>query len=194
MLAIFRTLAAGSFVALAAFAITVDVCARETVPDRSDRLKVAEPELRQLVAEGLRRSETFEQMVENVGRSPWVVYLQPGPCPERAAVACLLHVVGTYEGRRYVRVLVSYKGRHRDSVIATLGHELQHVLEVAQSPAVTDAASMQDLFRRIGTVRMRTASTTVYETERAQAVGDQVGRELRTGRNARTDEVARAGS
>ena len=195
MLAIVQTIAVG-LLALATSTGAVGSGAEETLPDRSEYLRVAEPELRHLVADGLLRSETFQRMVTDVGRSRWLVYVQRGPCPEKAAVACLLDVVGTYHGRRYVRVLVSYKGRHADSVIATLGHELQHVLEVAQEPAVTDRASMRDLFRRIGTVRIRGARTTVYETARAQAAGDQVSRELRRAgrRGTERDAVARGGS
>ena len=54
------------------------------------------------------------------------MFVQAGRCPERAAVACLLHFVGVYEGARYMRLLVPPHGRHPDTVIATIAHELQH--------------------------------------------------------------------
>jgi hypothetical protein len=107
-----------------------------------------------------------------------VVFIQPGRCPAKAAIACLLHVVGAFNGSPYARVLVDYKHRHPNNVIATLAHELQHVLEVAQSPDVKDAATMRALFERIGAVRVSSATTTAYETEAARRIGEQVLREL----------------
>jgi hypothetical protein len=146
--------------------------------DSLKSVKVSHTTLSQLVSEGHARSETFRGLVNALNGSGWLVFVQPGRCPERAALACLLHIVGTFEGSRYVRVIVDYRHRHTENVIATLAHELQHALEVAQSPEVKDAASVRALFERIGSVQVRSATATAYETVAARSIGEQVLREL----------------
>jgi hypothetical protein len=141
-------------------------------------IKVSHAVLRQLVAEGHDRSPTFRGLVSDLDATGWLVFVQPGRCPEKAAIACLLHVVATFDGAPYVRVLVDYKHRHPNNVIATLAHELQHALEVAQAPDVKDGATMRALFERIGTVRAQSATSLAYETDAARRIGEQVRREL----------------
>jgi hypothetical protein len=144
-------------------------------------VKVSHTILSRLVSEGHARSATFRGLVNDLDGSGWLVFVQPGRCPERAAVACLLHIVGTFEGSRYVRVIVDHRHRHTQNVIATLAHELQHALEVTQAPEVNDAATMRALFERIGTVQVRSATVTAYETAAARSIGEQVLRELNAG-------------
>ncbi|MGH9312894.1 MAG: hypothetical protein ACRD1S_06810 [Vicinamibacterales bacterium] len=151
---------------------------RSGPPDPFKSVKVSDVVLRRLISEGHARSDISRRLVQDLDASGWLVFVQPGPCPEKAAVACLLHVVGTFEGSRYVRVLVDYRHRHPDNVIATLAHELQHALEVAQAPEVKDTATMRALFERIGTVRVRSATAIAYATEAARRVGEQVLRDL----------------
>jgi len=170
--------------ALVAFVGVTDVLAQSDQPQLFKSVRVSHAVLRQLVADGLARSGTFRRLVDDLDGSGWLVFVQPGPCPEKAAVACLLHVVGEFEGSRYVRVLVDYRHRHPDNVIATLGHELQHVREVAQAPGVIDTETMRALFERIGAVRIRSATATAYETDAARRVGEQVLRDLDAARKA----------
>ena len=179
-----RTVRLACLPALAAFIGVTELFAESDPADPLTSVRVSHVVLRQLVAEGHSRSETFRRLVRALDASTWLVFVQPGPCPEKAAVACLLHVVGEYEGSPYVRVLVNHKQRHPDNVIATLAHELQHALEVAQAPEVRDTASMRALFERIGTVRVRSTTATAYETEAARRIGERVLRELDAARRA----------
>lgn len=144
----------------------------------SEVVRVVDPELRLLVLKGQERSATFRQLVEEIRGSRWLVFVQAGRCPEKAAVACLLHFAGVYEGAPYMRVLMTLQGRHPDSVIATLAHELQHAAEVIRAPGVVDSRTMRELFRRIGTISVRSAAGITYETDDARAVGEQVLRDL----------------
>jgi hypothetical protein len=55
-------------------------------------------------------------------------------------------------GRRYVHVrLAQQMSGLRER--ATLGHELQHAVELADTPAIVDDASLAHAFRRFGIVR-----------------------------------------
>jgi hypothetical protein len=144
-------------------------------------LRVSHVVLRQLVSDGHARSRTFRGLVNDLDISGWLVFVQPGPCPEKAAIACLLHVVARFENAPYLRMLVDPRRRHPNNVIATLAHELQHALEVATAPDVRDGGSMRALFERIGTVRARSATGIAYETEAARRMGEQVLGELQDG-------------
>jgi hypothetical protein len=141
-------------------------------------IRVVDPELRRLVLMGRERSATFRQLVEEICGSRWLVFIQAGRCPEKAAVACLLHFAGVYHGAPYMRVLVAHQGRHPDSVIATIAHELQHAAEVIRDAGVVDSRTMREMFGRIGTVSVRSAAGITYETADARAVGEQVLRDL----------------
>ena len=77
-----------------------------------------------------------------------------------------------------MRILVARHARHPDNVIATIAHELQHAVEVIRDPGVNDARTMGELFRRIGTISVRSAAGITYETDDARAVGEQVLRDL----------------
>ena len=143
------------------------------------RVIVVEPTLVTLVEDGRTRSPTFRDLIDRIEATEWVVFLQPGWCPEPATQGCLLHVVGQFQGRRYMRLLVNPRGRHRDQVIVTVAHELQHAVEVATSAGVTDTESMIELQRRIASSRVRLPNAEVYETAAARQVEHAVFVELR---------------
>jgi hypothetical protein len=185
-----RTARLGLLTALVALVEATPYGAQSPEGDRFKSIKVSHAVLRQLVSEGHDRSQTFRQLVSDLDASGWLVFVQPAPCPEKAAIACLLHVVARCENAPYLRVLVDYKHRHPNNVIATLAHELQHALEVAQAPDVKDGAGMRALFERIGTVRARSATGIAYETEAARRIGDQVLRELQAD-NARDNRASK---
>jgi hypothetical protein len=71
------------------------------------RVKAVHPQLRQLLREGHGRSQTFRRVISEIEVSSWIVFVQAGQCPEKSAVACLLHVVGRSEGAPYVRPLTT---------------------------------------------------------------------------------------
>ena len=145
------------------------------------RVQVNDLKLRELVGCGYDGSPTFRRLIDRLESSLWFVFVQQGLCPDKAAVGCLLQRVGTFEGDRYVRVLVDPRGLHPHNAIATLGHELQHAVEVATAsdPEVVETSDMLALFRRIGYVTVRTAKATIYETDAARQRGQDVLRELR---------------
>ncbi len=148
--------------------------------ERLPEVRITDPALQRLLQDGYRRSTTLRTLIRDFSRTEWLVFVLRAPCPDGAMVACLLHVVGQFEGRPYllVRVNPDYR-QHRDHVIATLAHELQHALEVATAPGITDSATMEALFRRIGRVRVGSWSSLTYETEAAQRAGEAVLQDLK---------------
>jgi hypothetical protein len=147
--------------------------------DTTPRVVAIDPGLAALLQAGRTRSDTFRALIDQLEQSDWMVFIQPGRCPDSAAIGCLMHVVGIFEGRRYVRLLVNPLGRHPDQVIVTLAHELQHAWEVASAGEVTDGPSMLALFRRISSSAVKTGNAVLYETAAARRVEETVSRELR---------------
>jgi hypothetical protein len=167
-------------VVLIAMTLAAPGLAKQTrdAPASSSHIRPGSSRLERLLAEGAARSETLQGLTRALDATAWIVFLQEGQCPEKAAVACLLHVVGTYDGAPYMRVLVDTRRSHPDRVVALIGHELQHAVEVARAASVSDARSMLALFRRIGYVSAVGSGAAVYETHAAVRIEEQVRHEL----------------
>ena len=101
-----------------------------------------------VLAEGIRRSETFAQLVLALDQSDVIVYIESGRGMS-AAIAGRLFLAARPEGHRYLRIQVTGHPQS-DEIIALVGHELRHALEVAEAPEVRDKASLIALYERIG--------------------------------------------
>src|SRR5262249_17422989 len=79
-------------------------------------------------------------------------------------------------GRRYLHLAVDpkYAGCR---LIALLGHELQHVVEIADEPSVVDERSLAAYYRRIGFSRWGWDAES-FESQAAIDVGRRVMREV----------------
>ena len=79
-------------------------------------------------------------------------------------------------GRRYLRISIDRRniGCQR---IAILGHELQHAVEIADEPSVSDQAGMAALYRRIG-FRSANDRTDCFDSLPAIAAGQLIQREV----------------
>jgi hypothetical protein len=138
----------------------------------------ADPTHRALLRQGFERSATFRQLIVDINASSWLVFVHTGRCPEKLNVACLLHFVGAFAGRPYLRVIVRHGPRHPDNVIAVLAHELQHAREVVQAVGIKDSKGLSDLFQRIGRVSVARPGVVTYETDDALRIGEVVLHEL----------------
>ena len=67
---------------------------------------------------------------------------------------------------RHIRILVDTRTSH-NALIATVAHELQHAVEIAEHPEVTDASGVLKLYRRIAFGRCHVGSSEECETKRA---------------------------
>jgi hypothetical protein len=126
-----------------------------------------------VLAEGMRRSGTFAHLVLALDKSDVIVYIESGRQMPSTIVGRLLLAAGP-EGHRYLRIQVTGHPRSND-IIALVGHELRHALEVAESPEVRDEASLIALYERIG---HPSTGPHHYDTVAAQDTGRQVKAEL----------------
>jgi hypothetical protein len=136
------------------------------------RLRPMEKDAERLVHEGLSRSSTFRQLADRIRRSDVIVYIQVRPDMPKQAGGSLRFLARSATDRF---VLVSINTYHSWPMkLALLGHELQHVTEVADATDVTSAEGLRALYRRIG-VRVRTDA---YDSHAAQVAGQSVREEL----------------
>jgi hypothetical protein len=133
-----------------------------------------------LLLDGLRRSPSLATLVERIEANNVIVYLEMQPALSDRLAGCLTWIATT-DKYRYVRASLN-PDLPADTLIAAIGHELRHAVEIIDNPSVTGPASMMALYRRIGRQGANGASS--METEEARAAGVQVRNDLGRGRVA----------
>ena len=107
--------------------------AEETASTGGPHVRSSNPAIRALIVQATEQSATFRRMVETINASDSVVYVQEGTCG-RGARACFTDV--TIAGaRRFLWVKVDIRKADWD-VMASIGHELRHAIEVVSAPTV----------------------------------------------------------
>ncbi len=139
-----------------------------------ERIRPQDTRSTQLLRDGIARSDTFRALVERLEASNVFVYVSVSPLMKSGLAGQLTWMTqaGPY---RYLRATLSAE-LGTDQQIATLGHELQHAVEIADDDMVVCEKSMVALYRRIG--QPSRAANSGWETLAAQETGYQVRREL----------------
>jgi hypothetical protein len=136
-------------------------------------VRAADARIAAALADGMRRSGTFAQLVLALDRSDVIVYIEMGRSLPTTLSGRLVLAAGP-EGFRYLRIQVAMQPRSNE-LIALVGHELRHAIEVAESPDVRDDRTLAALYDRIGHARSKNHQ---YDTIAAQSAGKQVRIEL----------------
>jgi len=157
--------------------------------EASSRVRSTNPVILDLLKEARDRSATFRTLVEAIDHSNGIVYVEFGYCAFGHLDGCLLPIIASTHGDRYVRVIVSpEKSRlNHDQLLALIGHELRHALEVLEHPEVVDVPTMENMYRSIGTP---IAGQRGFETSAARSSGTAVLTELL--RNTRAPQYLEA--
>jgi hypothetical protein len=113
------------------------------------------------------RSMTFRGLLQTIEATDGIVYVEHGICPSHAR-GCLLSTV-TISGRHRVLQIVVNANAREDYLMGTIGHELQHAIEVLRHRNIRTASALYLFYRRIGLVRGR-----AFETNAAVKVGNSV--------------------
>jgi hypothetical protein len=138
------------------------------------RVRAIDPIVQDLLNTGINRSRTFAKLVTALNATDVIAYVERvRELPDRLQGRLLMLPVAG--GQRYVRIQVRSDLATMD-LIALIGHELRHALEIADHPSVRDAPGMLTLYQRIGHPTSRTTHT--FDTEAAQTAGRQVRLEL----------------
>lgn len=104
------------------------------------RVRSSHAYLRAMLAEAAERSKSFRGLVAAIEATDGIVYVEHGACMHnvRACLAMEVTVAGDY---RILRVTVDARQPDWD-VMASIGHELRHAIEVLKNPAIVDTPSM----------------------------------------------------
>jgi hypothetical protein len=143
--------------------------------DCDPHVRSDEPSLLAALREGSRVSPTLHRLVEQLEGSNVVVYLMydRSPAPTLAGHTSLLT---TAAGRRYLRVSIDRRNVGC-RLVGMLGHELQHAVEIAESPSATDNAGVASLYQRIG-FRSGGMRGDCFDTAAAILAGRMIEREV----------------
>ena len=144
-------------------------------PDR--RVRGETSKLAAIISEAAAQSETFRGLADRIGTSDGLVYVMEGRCQSRLP-ACLLHRVTMAGPYRVLWIMVD--SRHSGlNLMASIGHELQHAVEVLGNRTIRTDAGIRLLFRQKCVL-----CSGVVETDAAVLAGNAVREEL--GRRVRS--------
>jgi hypothetical protein len=112
------------------------------------RVRSSDPSIGALIEQAMTRSPTFKRLVATVDASNGIVYVESGSCPERL-VACLPMWMTSSGGNRLMRIVVDRERINSDGrLLGSIGHELQHAIEVLSDRFVTDSMKMYHFYQR----------------------------------------------
>jgi hypothetical protein len=153
--------------------------------ERSPRVRAADARTAFLLTQGLQRSTTIRALVAALEQRDVIVYIELQPSLRRRLAGTLTWITATPE-HRYVRISINPE-LNTVLAIATMGHELQHALEVATATEVRSDVAMEKFYRLHGDISR--AQATGWDTEAARMTGEHVRRELADARSTRTADT-----
>jgi hypothetical protein len=146
----------------------------DTAGPRIPKVRSNSPEITALIRHASDASATFRRLTATIDDTDGLVYVDDGKCGHGVA-ACLLLAVQVSGPFRVLRIKVAAR-RLDCALMAQIGHELQHAIEILSDPHVTDGVSAFSFFERIapgGPISDRGR----FETAAAQLAGLDVRRE-----------------
>jgi hypothetical protein len=158
---------------IAATALAIGACAGEAADADpvGPRIRSSHPYIRAMIEEAARRSATFRRLVTDIEETDGIVYVEQGACGHRVH-ACLALSVTPAADYRILRVLVD--ARQPDwNVMASIGHELQHALEVLANTRVTTAEGIFLFYQRESATMGET-----FETAAAERIGMAIEKDV----------------
>jgi hypothetical protein len=93
-----------------------------------------------MLREAAERSPTFRRIVALIDATDGIVYIEEGTCGHSVR-ACLPISMKAAGPHRLLRIVVDLR-RARDELMAAIGHELRHALEVLMCPSIRTSAAM----------------------------------------------------
>jgi hypothetical protein len=152
------------------------------------RLRAMQPPTERLIERGLAESATFRRLVHELQQSNVIVYVEIRP-DLRTHVGGSLRFLAKSATDRFLRISLNATNSEA-MLVALLGHELQHAVEVANAPDIVDEKSFRDFYRANG---LRTGRDS-FDSLAAQQAGWVVREEMRSSPNhprlARHDDEA----
>jgi len=145
----------------------------QEAPATASRVRTSSVLIRAAIVLGVERSPTFRQRLAEIESTDGLVYVEAGTCGNNSVAACLVPRLVLAGPSRLLRIFVDLRRATGCRLVATIGHELQHAVEVLHDPSVRSDEAMYFLFARIGPV-----SSGPFETTAAKETTRRVDREV----------------
>lgn len=114
------------------------------------RVRSGNPSIVAVIREAAVRSTVFRRLMKTIDATDGLVYVEEGKCGHSVS-ACLLLTVQVAGPHRLVRILVDPRRDKQDcAFMASIGHELQHAIEVLSEPKVRDYSAAYLFYEREG--------------------------------------------
>jgi len=139
-------------------------------------VRATDPRVKQWLEIGAAESQTFRDLLDRLSESDLIVHVQ---LVEHLNVAGQTYFVKSTSTVRYVRIEL-VPGSHVSDMIALIGHELQHAVEIAGAPGVRDRQTLAQFY---GAMAGNSAAHNEYDSVAARVMEARVKREL-AGRSA----------
>jgi len=122
------------------------------------------------IARGSELSPVFRRLIETIDASDGLVYVDEGICGH-GVFACLLHTMQIAGSHRLLRIRIDRREVVGCHVAGSIGHELQHAIEVLSDASIRSSAGVFGYFDRNG-------AKGSFETAAATQAGAAVDREV----------------
>jgi hypothetical protein len=145
---------------------------------RIRRVRSEDPTITALIAQASEGSATFQAFLDMIDRSDGLVYIERGRCRHGGA-ACMALTVKLAGPNRMLRIVIDQRRADCDlDLMASIGHELWHAIEVLREPSLRSYAHLYHFFSRDGRHTERAGSFGAWETPAAIKAGFTVLEEL----------------
>jgi hypothetical protein len=141
-------------------------------PSPTTRVRGVTPSITKVLDEAIRRSPTIVTLMRAIEHSDVIVHVEEVLQLPPRTEGRLMFSVAT-GGVRYLRVQV-LSSMPTAQMISTIGHELQHAVEIAEHQEVRSTAGFIALYERIGERGHRGQ----YDTAAARSAGQKVRNEI----------------
>jgi hypothetical protein len=134
-------------------------------------VRSTDPQVQAWIRIGAAESQTFRSLLNVLGESDLIVHVQS---VDRLMTAGQTYFVTATATARYIRVEITLRGNVNE-MIALIGHELQHAVEIAQEPRIRDRQALSLFYKGMPGNSM---STSEYDSVAARVIEDRVRREM----------------
>jgi hypothetical protein len=142
-------------------------------------VRVRHAALAPLLREAIEKSATTRQLVATLDASDVFVYFELLPGMPVSLPAGLTYA-GSGGRFRYLRIALN-PSNTRSRMLAMIGHELQHAVEIAAEPSVRSRRDLERYYQQIGVV---SGAGHTWDTEAARYMGRLVSREVARSRGS----------
>jgi hypothetical protein len=136
------------------------------------RVRSEDPAIAAVIRGATERSATFRHLIERINATDGLVYVEEGKC-RRSVRACLLLSVKVAGPYRLLRILVDTRKTAGIELMGSIGHELQHAIEVLSNPRITDSRTLYQFYDRVAPT-----DNDSFETQEAMKAGLDILNEL----------------